>query len=71
MSYPPRHDPLVIAAREAFEREWERLGRPERQIGVTHPELEAARRVYRAVLTEAEARYRERGKLKVVSGASY
>ena len=55
MSRPALIDLLVRAARDAFEAEWRALGSPS-PIEV-HAELEAARRVYHAVLMAAEERW--------------
>lgn len=55
---PVLKDPMVQAAREAFEAEWKRIGSP--QPHEHHPqrgELEAARRVYHAVIDAAEAKW--------------
>jgi hypothetical protein len=59
------NDPLVMAARRAFEQVWIDLGRPS---PLKHyPELSAARKVYHAVLDAHEMKLLSRGqKLEIV-----
>jgi hypothetical protein len=52
---PALNDPLVQAARSEFERIWRELGSPSPLE--QHADLEAARRVYHAVLRAAECRW--------------
>lgn len=65
MPQPALSDPLVMAARAEFEAIWRDLGAPSPMRCV--PELEAARRVYHAVIRAAEQRYAARGRLAVVT----
>lgn len=56
-------DPLVNAARAELAKIWAELGNPSPVVRT--PELEAARRVYHAVLAAYELKMEARGKVRL------
>lgn len=65
MPNPARVDPIVRAARDEMEAIWRELGSPSPLE--CHPQMDAARRVYHAVLEAAGQRWTgTRPKLNVV-----